>query len=394
MKRLASIFFLCVLLLVSCGSEPPVPDTEVTRVDAPSIDAPSTESPASIDTPAPSEPEPPTLAETLCAGMTTAQKVGQLFLVRAETDADTAVKLIEQYHVGGYVLFAAHFKDETPQSMKALTDRYQTASAIPMLIAADEEGGTVTRISRYKQYRSSAFQSPRKILASGGLEAVRADTIERCALLSSLGVNLNLAPCADISTSKSDFIYDRSAGDAETASGYVQTFVEASAGTGVGVMLKHFPGYGDNADTHTGSALDERPYETFVNSDFLPFSAGIEAGAGAVMVSHNVIACIDDENPASLSAEVHRMLREELSFDGVICTDDLCMDAIRDVMSDGEAAVRAIEAGNDLICSSALAEAWQAVYDAVTSGRISQSRLDESVVRILQYKIDLGLIKE
>ena len=113
---------------------------------------------------------------------------------------------------------------------------------------------------------------------------------------------------------------------------------------GITCVLKHFPGYGGNADTHTGIAYDSRPLEAFQQSDFLPFQAGIQAGADLVLVSHNIVACMDSQLPASLSPEVHRILREDLGFSGVVITDDLVMDGIRDFAGTEQAAVLAVQA--------------------------------------------------
>ena len=220
-----------------------------------------------------------------------------------------------------------------------------------------------------------------------------ADTAEKCALLSSLGINVNFAPVCDVSENPEDFIYARSFGaDAESTARYVKTVVEAMDGTGVLSVLKHFPGYGNNADTHTGIAYDNRPYKTFLESDFLPFEAGIEAGAEMVLISHNVINCIDPDLPASLSPAVHQVLRETLGFDGVIVTDDLVMGAIRDFAGDAEAAVLAVEAGNDLLCCTDFETQIPAVIAAVESGEIAEERIDESVIRILMMKIEAGIL--
>ena len=98
--------------------------------------------------------------------------------------------------------------------------------------------------------------------------------------------------------------------------------------SGMVSTMKHFPGYGNNVDTHTGIAIDERPYSTFQNSDFLPFISGIEAGGPTILVSHNIVKCMDSEKPASLSEKVHEILRNELKFTGIVMTDDLAMDAV------------------------------------------------------------------
>jgi len=262
-----------------------------------------------------------------------------------------------------------------------------------MVIAVDEEGGTVNRVSLYGQFCSSPFLSPQDLYAQGGWDAVTADTREKCALLKSLGINVNLAPVCDVSTNAGDFIYSRSFGqDAELTSQYVRTVVGAMNGSGVGCVLKHFPGYGNNVDTHTGVAVDDRPYSTFEDSDFLPFEEGLDAGAGAVLVCHNIVSCMDGASPASLSAAVHDILRGDLGFGGVIITDDLSMDAIRDFSGGEAAAVLAVEAGNDMLCCTDYADQYEAVLVAVQSGEISRERLDESVRRILEWKIGLKIL--
>lgn len=162
----------------------------------------------------------------------------------------------------------------------------------------------------------------------------------------------------------------------------------------IGCVLKHFPGYGNNVDTHTGIAHDNRQYQQFLDCDFLPFMAGIEAGAGMVLVSHNIVACMDREFPASLSVRVHEILRKDLGFQGVIITDNLAMDAIGQYIDDEDAAVLAIQAGNDMICCTNFTEQIPAVVQAVKDGKIEEGGLEEAVFRILKLKRKLGIIKE
>ena len=141
------------------------------------------------------------------------------------------------------------------------------------LDAVDEEGGKVNRVSRYPAFRQAPFPSSQVLYENGGFDAVRLDTLEKSRLLKSLGINVNFAPVCDISQDPADFIYDRSFGkDASLTSAYVETAVQAMKEEQMGCVLKHFPGYGNNADTHTGISYDRRPYETFTSSDFLPFS--------------------------------------------------------------------------------------------------------------------------
>ena len=402
MKKIILIAVMTALVVLfgcASGTEPeetkivaPGENNTVTAPDDTSADMTDTSADTSDETTAAEEKTPERLAaEKIMSEMTIDEKIGQLFFSRIPTDYDTAVGDMEKYQPGGYVFFASEFENRTPETMKTYTNALKDAAKIVPLLAVDEEGGTVTRISRFKQYRAAKFLSPRELMA-GGTELVASDTREKCALISSLGLNLNLAPVADISTDPDDFIYYRSAGDLVAATDYVTAYVTESVKAGVGSALKHFPGYGNNADTHTGIAVDKRSAETFRASDFLPFRAGIDAGCGIVMVSHNIVECFDKDYPASLSAEVHRVLREELGFDGIITTDDLAMQAITDSYGSGEAAVLAIEAGNDLICCSDLPVKYEAVKSAYESGRISLSRIEESVLRILEYKVTMGLL--
>ena len=252
------------------------------------------------------QPEEPSEEEILeeqalqiLSTMTLEEKAGQMFIARCPEE-DAAEKA-EEYHLGGYILFARDFEGKTLEQAAADIQSYQDAAEIPMLIGVDEEGGTVNRISRYAAFRQEPFPSSQELYQEGGFEAVREDTLEKCRLLKSLGVNVNFAPVCDVSQDPADFIYERSFGqDAGLTSEYVKTVVEAMKGQGVACVLKHFPGYGNNTDTHTGIAYDNRPYETFETSDFLPFEAGMESGAEMVLVSHNIVSCMDEQYPAWL----------------------------------------------------------------------------------------------
>lgn len=332
-------------------------------------------------------------AKSLLEDMTLEEKIGQMFLIRfPEQDA---AGIVRQHRPGGFLLFARDFEGRTPEELRELLDSCQKeAAAVPLLLGVDEEGGTVTRVSRYQQYREQPFASPQQVFRQGGMEQVTEDTRIKSEFLLDLGLNVNLAPVCDISTAPSDFMYRRAFGqDAKATADYVSAVVEAANRAGIGSTLKHFPGYGNNVDTHTGSARDTREYDTFLTEDFLPFQAGIEAGAGSILVCHNIVECMDGQNPASLSPEVHRILREALSFDGVIITDDLVMEAVTDFAGAEDAAVLAVEAGNDLLISSDYNTQRKAVLRAVLEQRLTEERIDESVLRILFWKVKLGLIQ-
>ncbi|MGN6713163.1 glycoside hydrolase family 3 N-terminal domain-containing protein [Anaerocolumna jejuensis] len=333
-----------------------------------------------------------TRATELVSDMTLAEKVGQMFFVRLRKDSGR--KDVTDYHLGGYILFGDDFKNETSTGIKKLLNSYQEASSIPMLIGVDEEGGTVNRLSKYPAFRSTPFESPMDLYKNGGFEAIQADTKEKAELLLGLGINVNLAPVGDVSTNPGDFIYKRSFGkDAEATSNYVRTVVLEMKQDKIGSVLKHFPGYGSNVDTHTGIATDTRKYDQFVKNDFLPFQAGIEAGADSILVSHNIVTSMDKDHPASLSPDVHDIIRDTLGFEGVIMTDDLSMDAIKDYTSNEKAAVLAIKAGNDLLIASDFDTQIPAVLDALKKGTLNEESIDASVIRILVWKLKLGLLQ-
>lgn len=387
MKRLlaAALAALTFLLLTACGA--PAGETQPAPAESPAEELPSVEPP---DSPVPELPPDP--VESRLSSMTLEEKVGQLFFVRVP--ADNAVEDVSAYHLGGYILFGRDTQDKTADALIQTIQSYQDAASIPLLIGVDEEGGTVVRVSSNPHLRSSKFKSPRKLFVSGGMEAVTADAHEKDILLRALGFNVNLAPVADVSTSSNDFIYPRAFGqDAEATADYVSQVTSQMTADSMGSVLKHFPGYGNNVDTHTGIAVDRRSLETFETSDFLPFAAGIRAGGGltAVLVSHNIMTCVDDALPASLSPAVHKLLRKELAFDGVVMTDDLAMDAVASYAQDGAAAAMALEAGNDLIITTDYRTQIPKVIEAVESGALAEEVIDAACRRVLRWKAALGL---
>lgn len=367
------------LLLSGCGASRPEPARQA--------DIPAEET--TLPTTAPTEAIDP--MQMLLDSLTTEEKVGQLFLARCP--AENAIEDITSYHLGGYILFGQDFEGQTQDSLVQTLAAYQAASPIPLLIGVDEEGGTVCRVSRYPAFRSSRFPAPRESYAAGGMEQVLAAETEKARLLKDLGINVNMGPVCDISTSSGAFMYSRSLGQSpEETSQFVTSTVNILANYRVGSVLKHFPGYGNNTDTHTGMARDERPLEELERCDLIPFAAGMKAGCGALLISHTIVTCFDESLPASLSPAVHEYIRQKMAYDGVIVTDDLVMQAITDSYGAGEAAVLAVLAGNDLLCSTEYATQYKAVLEAVQSGRISLEQLNSSVRRVLNWKKDLGLI--
>ncbi len=400
MKRRLFAALLFMLLLTGCGGKtvpPPPEEPDIPPAEAP--EAPPEE---------PEEPEPPEDPEeaallALLEDMTLEEKVGQLFFVRVP--AENAVEDVMTYHLGGYLLFGRDTQNKTASELIQTIASYQAAAELPLLIGVDEEGGTVVRVSSNPHLRSKKFSSPGKLWKQG-LDALLRETREKSILLKSLGFNVNLAPVADVSTNSGDFIYDRTTGmDAEETADYTARVTEAQSFYGLGSVLKHFPGYGNNKDTHTGVAVDERSMEKFLEQDFLPFQAGIAVEETvwpsgelrrlrpAVLVSHNIVNCMDPNLPASLSPEVHRILREDLGFDGVVMTDDLAMDAVSAYAAGGNVAVMSIQAGNDLVVTTDYRTQIPRVIQAVKDGALEEEAVDAACLRVLRWKLELGLLE-
>lgn len=379
------LILLCFLMFTGCASALPAQTSGTFPTEETAAPEPVDTEPVSIET------QPADPIRELLNQMSLEERVGQLFLARC--DAGTALNDIAQYHLGGFVLFGQDFDGQTPDSIRETLAAYQNAAKLPLLIAVDEEGGTVTRISRYSAFRDSPFPSLRDAFAWGGLAQVLSYEEEKCMLLSSLQINVNLGPVCDIATDPEAFLYQRSLGqNAQVTSGFVSETVQIMDRYGIGSVLKHFPGYGNNSDTHTGTAVDSRSMEALAENDLIPFAAGIEAGCGAVMVSHTIVQALDAELPASLSPAVHQYLREDMGFDGVIVTDDLVMEAISGQYGAGEAAVLAVLAGNDLLCSTDYPTQYGAVLDAVLEGRIDIDVLNDRATHVLKWKMALGLL--
>lgn len=332
-------------------------------------------------------------AQKILQTMTWKEKIAQMFVVAVPSK--DAEKIQKKYQFGGYVFFESDFSGSTPKKTRAKIKKIQKASKIKMLIAVDEEGGKVNRVSKLTAFRKKPFESPQTIYKKKGWNGIRKDTTDKAKFLKNLGINTNFAPVADTPYKSSDFIYKRRfSTNAASVSKYIKTVVTEMKKNNLVSTLKHFPGYGGNGDTHTLMITDRRSKKTFTSRDLKPFSAGIRAGCDMIMVSHNIVNCFDRSAPASLSKKVHKYLRNQMNFNGVIITDELSMTgAAAFAGSSSKAAVKAIQAGNDMICTTQYKEQFDAVYKAFKDGKISKSQINESVKRILIMKLDRGIIK-
>lgn len=325
-------------------------------------------------------------AKEIVNKMSLEEIVGELYMVH---HTSKSLEDVEKYHLGGLVLFGEAFKNKTKDEVINMINNLQKKAFIPLLLGVDEEGGTVVRISSNKNLRSSAFLSPRTLYKEGGFALIKEDNIEKNNLLKSLGININLAPVLDISNDKNDYIYSRSIGLSPKLTGdFAITIIESSKESGIVNVLKHYPGYSKNKDTHKSSSIDTRTISE-VEEDLIPFKMAIDNGAEAIMISHNTVTVLDDKNPASISINNHNYLRNTLNFKGMIITDALNMGATADIESMG---IKSILAGNNILVTKNYARDIKEIFDNVYNGNLSNKYLECLVIKIIEWKIEMGLI--
>lgn len=341
----------------------------------------------------------------LISTMSLHDKVCQLFLVKPEAilrGTDPAApgaaigRALARYPVAGLVYFARHLKtDDQTRDMIAQAQAFagKTAHGIGIFTAVDEEGGAV---SRFAARLGTAKAPAARDLGKGRTEEAYQAAREIGRDLASYGINLNLAPVADLDFPGVSALGSRSFGQApDIVAAMVMAFSQGLLSHGVQATLKHFPGIGSAVgNTHLRAARSDRTLAQLRLAEFQPFREGIAGGANLVMVGHVHYSAIDASSPASLSAAIITgCLRGELGFNGVVMTDALDMKPITQAHSSGEAAVQALLAGNDLLLMPYnLTNAVKGVVKAVENGRISQARIDESVYRILSLKKEMWLI--
>ncbi len=321
--------------------------------------------------------------------MTLEQKVGQLIL--AYYDAETAAEIAETCHPAGFLLGSEDFAGKTVATMAQELSAYQTLDGIGLWLGTSEEGGTVVPVSGNSTYRSYPFSSSQRIYATQGIDGFDSDTKERCDLLTSMGLNLNLAPVINVSTDPSDEIYSRTLGqDSELTSQYVNDVVQASLASGVEPVLKYFPSYGTTQEN--GIRVDDRSKEEINETEVVTYHAGVDAGAQAVLLGHCIVNCLDSTAPASLSASVISQIRNNIGFDGVLIADDVNQEGLEEYCSGSlSPAVQAVVSGADLVIASDPVTVYQELYAAVQDGTLSQRRLMQAVVRTLTWKQSAGL---
>jgi beta-N-acetylhexosaminidase len=347
--------------------------------------------------------------------MTLDDKVGQLlvssfgseYLSTDSREFDALVKSIHEYRIGGFhvfggaeptpdVLLDAHYGSVTlgqPLAAASLLNRLQAIASYPLLNSADFETGAGFRLEG-----ATAFPRNMAFGAAGderlAYEAGRITAMESRAI----GVHVNFAPVVDVNNNpRNPVINTRSYGEDPGEVGRLgSAYVRGLQAGGMIATLKHFPGHGDtDVDSHLGLPIIKDPRETLDKTEFPPFKAGIAAGAGAVMTAHIEMPALDPSpnTPTTLSEKiVTGVLRREMGFGGLIYTDSMGMAGVTALYKPGDAAVRAIKAGNDIVLHSPDdGAAFAGIKAAVQSGGIPPARLDASVERVLRAKARAGL---
>ena len=394
MRRIIAMFAaLCLaaasaFCLSGCSEEPS---------EQAANEAPTAKATAAVD-------EDEAKVEKLMQSMTLEEKVWQMFFVRPEDitgmgnvvqAGETTKTALENYPVGGFVYFSQNI--ESREQLTEMIANVQSYSKIPLFISVDEEGGRVARLGD-ADIGVTAHPPMAEIGASGDPERARdvGETIGRD--LKELGFNMDFAPVADVITvENNEDIGDRSFGsDPELVADMVAAEVEGMQSQNISATLKHFPSNGSTeSNTHNETGVCTRTLEEMRSCEFIPFKAGIEAGADVVMVAHMAAVNVTgDETPSTLSKTiVTDLLRGELGFSKVVISDALNMGAITSVYEPEEAAVAAVEAGVDLLLMSPDAVgAADTIIAKVESGEISEERIDESVRRILSLKQERGIL--
>lgn len=309
---------------------------------------------------------------------------------------DTTKEALERQPVGGIVYFSSNFenRDQTIGMIK----NTQEYSPIPLFISVDEEGGIVSRLGANPEMGAIKHPPMQAIGETNTPDEAYKIGEQLANDLKSIGFNVDFAPVADVLINPDNQeIGNRSFGsDPNLVSEMVTSLVKGLEDNGVSATLKHFPGHGSTTvDSHTGYSASTRTIEELRNNEFLPFKAGIDVGADFIMISGmTLVNATEEKVPCSLSKEVVTdMLITELGYDGIIITDSFKMGAITEQYSSGDAAIKAVEAGVDMILMPEnLSEAHNALLLAVQNGQLSEERINKSVKKILSKKLENGIL--
>lgn len=333
-------------------------------------------------------------------GMTVEEKCAQLFVTRPEDVTGVATqtmaseatrKALEQYPVGGICYFGKNLIDpeQTREMLANTKSYYEGITGLPLFCAVDEEGGTVARIGGNSSFGVEWVGNMADVAS---VDDARAKAVTIGEYLTPLGFNVDFAPDADIASVEGSSLALRSFGStADEVTPKVKAQVEGFLSTGILCCAKHFPGIGGTvADSHDGTITSEKTLDEMRASELLTFEGAIESGVPFIMVGH--LSCPNvtgDMIPASVNPViVTDLLRDELGYEGIVITDSLAMGAVVDLYSAEDMGVAAIEAGVDMVLMPAdFPTCYQGVVDAVKSGELAESRIDESLERIIRTKL-------
>ena len=389
---------LCLILILglvlsACGT------SEDVELPSPTAEPAPTATPEPTPEPTPTPDPVQTQAEALLADMSLHEKVCQLFVVRPEVltglspvtvAGEATQQALESYPVGGLIYSVDNLV--TQEQTREMIENTQSYSKIPLIISADEEGGNVGRLM-YKL--GTTFIHSMYSYKDEGPETAYQNALTIGTDMVSCLFNTDYAPVADVWTNPANTVIgDRAySDDFEQAAELVASAVQGFTDAGVVCCVKHFPGHGDTAaDTHEGAAVVDKSLDELRAGELLPFISGIEAGADMVMIGHITVTALDDVPSTISEAVITGLLREELGWDGVVITDSLDMGALAGY-DNGEVCVRFIEAGGDILLGVPdLGTAVSAVEAAVNEGRLTEQRIDESVLRVLSLKIEHSII--
>lgn len=323
--------------------------------------------------------------------MTLDEKIGQMIITgfNGSEYNDDMDRLINEYKVGGVILFARNIEDSN-QMIDLTRALQENNNNLPLFISINEEGGRVSRLPDDVEKFPSAFT----IGLINNQQTAYENGKEIGYTLKRLGINLDYAPVLDIySNENNTVIGDRAFSKEESI---VSTMgiatMEGIEDADIIPVVKHFPGHGDTeVDSHYGLPIVYKTLEELRNFEFIPFVKAIESGCDVIMVSHIILNEVDSSNPASLSKIViSDLLRKDLEFDKVVITDDMSMGAITSIMSIEEACIKSIEAGCDILL---LGNAYEEIEQVINSiklklynGEISEEQINKSVKRILELK--------
>lgn len=341
----------------------------------------------------------------LIDSMALEEKIAQLFMLDFRKDSegnsitvvnDTIREFMKNHKIGGVILFSENINN--PEQTKQLISEFNSMSTIPLIIGVDEEGRLVNRVNRKASMNLMPLPNAIDIGKTNDVKKAYETGNYIGSYLNDLGFNLDFAPVADVNTNPNNPVIGVRAfgSEPELVSKMVIEFSKGLQAANVVPVIKHFPGHGDTGlDSHNGSVQVMRTWEELKSVEWIPFKRSIDNGIEVVMIGHIETPLISDTGlPSSLNPHIiQRALREELGFSGVVITDALEMGAISKYYNSAEAAIMAVDAGVDiLLMPSNFIEAHSGILSAIKEGKISESRINESLYRILKLKVKNSII--